>query len=267
MAFNKTLLLQKLKALAAHLSISAVMVAIALWLMLWYWFPGPLFATDGGGVGLKLLLLVDLVLGPLLTFVVFNPGKARRLMVLDLSLIAAIQLAAYGYGLWNIHSVRVTALAFHEGMFYSVTADRFALQTIEPESWQALGAEPPYLAAVREPGDGDEASGVFGFAISEGLEPYQLQFLYTPLAAEADKVWQAGQTLEQLGAISAPLQAKASEWLQDHRQLATNVRFLEMQGFYDKALLVFDQQGHWLGGFAGALPKQATMPSSGSPRS
>ena len=160
MTWNRPLLLAKAKALAAHISISIVLVAIALALMLLRWFPEPLFTTDGGGTGLKLLLVVDLVLGPLLTFVVFNPQKARRLMVLDLTVIALLQLGAYGAGLWSIHSVRVQAVAYHEGQFQAVTADTFADQTIEPGSWQVLGNRPPYLVNVRDPKDGDEAAGI-----------------------------------------------------------------------------------------------------------
>jgi hypothetical protein len=168
MTWNPALFRAKLKALAAHLSISVVLVSIALWLMLRCWFPAPLFATDGGGIGLKLLLLVDLVLGPLLTFVVFHPSKARRLMVLDLSVIAVLQLAAYTAGLWSIHGVRVQAVAWHEGVFHSVTAPTYADQTIEPGSWEALGPGAPYLVNVREPANGEEAGGITAFGLTQG---------------------------------------------------------------------------------------------------
>lgn len=270
MKLNKTLLVQKLKALAVHLTISAALVGIALWLMLRLWFPTPLFSTDGGSLGLKLLLLVDLVLGPMLTFVVFNPQKARRLMVLDLSVIALLQLAAYGYGLSNIHSVRVQAVAFHDGQFHSVTADRYAEQEIQPGDWQALGAGAPYIVNVREPLPGDESSGVFAYGFTVGLEPHQLQFLYTPLRSAADAVWQAGSSLAELSAQRPLLAESAQRWLEKHGLSAEAVRFLRLQGFYDAAVGVINQRGEWLGGFAGDLPKKPLKPltpSSASPKS
>lgn len=263
MIWNRALLIAKLKALSAHLSISVVLVAIALSLMLLRWFPAPLFSTDGGGIGLKLLLVVDLVLGPLLTFVVFNPTKARRLMVLDLSVIAVLQLAAYGYGLWNIHSVRVQAVAFDEGVFYAVTAPLFKEQKIEAADWEALGPKAPYLVNVREPANGDEAAGVTAFGFTVGLEPYQLQFLYQPLASVPRP---EGWSLAALQAAQPAIANKAARWLQKNALSADSTRFYRVEGFYGKAVLVLDAEGHWRGGFAGDLPK-LTPSSSPSPKS
>lgn len=263
MLWTRSLLKSKLKALSVHLSISAALVGIALAPMWLLWFPSPLFMTDGGGAGLKLLLLVDLVLGPLLTFVVFNPGKARHLMRLDLGLIAAMQLTAYAAGLWSIHGVRVQAVAFHEGAFHSVTAGQFAEQDIKPEDWTALGSKPPYLVNVREPANGDEAAGVMAFGFTTGLEPYQLQFLYQPLAAVQRP---EGWSLSALQAAHPGIAAEAARWLQKHAQSADSTRFYRVEGFYDNAVLVLDAEGHWRGGFAGDLPK-LTPSSSPSPKS
>lgn len=256
MTWNRPLLLAKAKALAAHISISIVLVAIALALMLLRWFPEPLFTTDGGGTGLKLLLVVDLVLGPLLTFVVFNPQKARRLMVLDLTVIALLQLGAYGAGLWSIHSVRVQAVAYHEGQFQAVTADTFADQTIEPGSWQALGNRPPYLVNVRDPKDGDEAAGISAFGFTQGLEPYHLQFLYEPFAVVAPQLLPQGLSLAALQLQQPELAKTAERWLARHSDItAESARFFRVQGFYGSAVLVLDGEGSWRGGFEGDLRK------------
>ena len=258
MTWNRSLLLAKIRALGAHISISLVLVGIALALMLLRWFPAPLFTTDGGGTGLKLLLLVDLVLGPLLTFVVFNPLKARRLMVLDLAVIALLQLGAYGAGLWSIHSVRVQAVAFYEGQFQAVTADTFADQTIEPRSWQALGETAPYLVHVRDPKDGDEAAGISAFGFTQGLEPYHLQFLYERFDRAAPQHLQQGLSLSTLQTQQPELARAAERWLAKHGDIAADsARFFRVQGFYGSAVLVLDGQGRWRGGFDGELQKPA----------
>lgn len=236
----------KAGALALHLLASTLLVGVALILMRLCWFPEPLFATDGGGTGLKLLLLVDLVLGPLLTVIVFNPKKARRSMVLDLSLIAVLQLAAYGAGLWSIHGVRVQALALHGGVFHSVTADQFKGQFIEAGSWQRLGESSPYRVWVREPKNADETNGVAAFGFVGGLEPYALQFLYEPLASHAQQVLAQGSRLSDLPPAAA---ARAQDWVARHRLDATTLRFYRLQGFYDSAVLVMDEQLRWRGGF------------------
>lgn len=257
MTWNPSLLLAKLKALGAHLSISVMLVAVAVSLILLRWFPTPLFTTDGGGVGLKLLLLVDLVLGPLLTFVVFNPLKARRLMLLDLSVIAVLQLAAYGAGLWSIYTVRVQAVALHEGVFHAVTATEYKDQSIEPGSWEALGPHAPYLVNVRVPNDGDEATGVTAFGFTAGLEPYQLQFLYQPLDAVLPEIRQQGWTLAELQAGHVAIASQAMSWLARHADLQPKaIRFYRVEGFYGSAVLVLDATGTSVGGFDGDLPKR-----------
>lgn len=265
MTWNRALFIAKLKALATHIAISLLLVGIALALMLLHWFPPPLFSTDGGGAGLKLLLLVDLVLGPLLTFVVFNPQKTRRHIALDLGVIAALQLAAYGAGLWSIHSVRVQAVAFHEGVFHAVAASDFKQQEIDPASWDALGSQAPYLVAVRPAANAEESKGVTAYAITTGLAPQQLQFLYQPLSAAAAPLREQGWSWAALQTRQPAVAAVAEAWLKQHDTPAVDtLRFHRVEGFYRNAVLVFDADGQWHGGFKAELP---AFTSSPSPRS
>ena len=264
MNWNRRLFVVKIKALLAHVSISLVLVGMALALMLLQWFPPPLFTTDGGGIGLKLLVLVDLILGPVLTFVVFDPNKKRSKMVFDLSVIALFQLGAYGYGLWNIHAVRVQALSFHEGQFHAVTAATFAEQTIADGGWQPLGEGPVRVVNTREPKDGDEASGVVGFQLVSGMEPYELHFLYEPFAPTVASHWSQGHTLAAMRGAQPALADTAQRWLDRKGLSAEAVRFYRVTGFYNNAVVAIADDGRWLGGFEGELPK---LTSSASPKS
>ena len=267
MSINRVLIVQKLKALATHLSISAVLVAVAVFLMLTRWFPQPLFETDGGGVGLKLIVLVDLVLGPLLTFVVFNPRKSRRDLVMDLGLIAAVQLAAFGWGIHNIHQVRVQTLAYYQGQFWSVTADTYAGQVITPGGWSRYGARAPYVVAVGEPKDGDQASGVAAYQMMKGLKPQELEFLYQPFVGHQNPNRAGGWTYTALSAQHADIAAAARAWASRHSLQAEGLRYYRLQGFFGAAVAVFDPQGQWLGGFSGQLPVAPATAFSGSPTS
>ena len=65
---------------------------------------------------------VDVVCGPLLTLVLFNPAKSRRELRLDLSLVAVIQLAALAYGLYSISLARPVIQAFETDRFAVVSA-------------------------------------------------------------------------------------------------------------------------------------------------
>ncbi len=83
-----------------HLLFSALLAAGAWALIRGLWYPDGYGDLMGGGMLLVLLVGVNAVLGPLLTGLVADPGKSRRALALDLSVIAALQVAALVYGLW-----------------------------------------------------------------------------------------------------------------------------------------------------------------------
>ncbi|STZ70291.1 Uncharacterised protein [Moraxella caprae] len=45
--------------------------------------------------GLTLVFLVDVVLGPLLSFLVYNPAKPKKEIISDFVIIGAVQIAAW----------------------------------------------------------------------------------------------------------------------------------------------------------------------------
>ncbi len=94
---------EKAKAAAIHLIISAIVIALFFAIIFFVWFPNGLIYA-GALDGLQLVVLVDLVLGPLLTFVVFN--RSKKSLKFDLSVIALIQLAALVYGGKTIYEER-----------------------------------------------------------------------------------------------------------------------------------------------------------------
>ena len=65
----------KIKATIVHLAISLIVVGIVIGLILWLFFPSIYVnVTDFKEVA-GIIIMVDLILGPLLTFVVFQPKK------------------------------------------------------------------------------------------------------------------------------------------------------------------------------------------------
>jgi hypothetical protein len=101
---ENTLMKFRLKALGLHLSASACALSLILGALYlgWYFWPGWAL-TDVTHV-VVVMVGVDVVVGPLLTFVIAHPGKPRRELVRDVSIIVAVQLCALIYGsvsLWN----------------------------------------------------------------------------------------------------------------------------------------------------------------------
>lgn len=141
------------EAAGAHLLISAAIAAIAVAVILGLWFPGPLFEAAGGLGLLNILVGVDVVLGPLLTLVVFKSGKPG--MKFDLAAIGTVQLAALVYGCSVVFLARPAFIVFVKDRFELVRANHI------PDEERAK-AKPPYselaidgprLAAARMPTD------------------------------------------------------------------------------------------------------------------
>ncbi|HEV7490359.1 MAG TPA: hypothetical protein VGO25_06105, partial [Rhodanobacteraceae bacterium] len=76
------------KASAVHLSISICVGLGAVALIFGVWYPPPYSHAVGADQLVVLLLGVDVVLGPLLTLVVFKSGK--KSLRFDLSVIALL---------------------------------------------------------------------------------------------------------------------------------------------------------------------------------
>lgn len=129
-----SLRIQKFIALGIHASISLLVVTIAGSLIWWLWYPSVLFTLDGGIQGLKILALVEVVLGPILTFIVYRPNKPK--LFLDLSVIGAIQVFCLSAGLYVIYGERPL----------SVTQINDTLFTANAVSYDFYGINPKFLS-------------------------------------------------------------------------------------------------------------------------
>lgn len=131
------------QAFAIHLVISLVIFFIILVCITQYWYPGILFDTGNGWKAIGMIVGIDLILGPLLTLIVFNPQKNS--LKFDLSIIALIQTAALIYGTWTIQQTRPVALAFINSYFTTIFANSELGKAVELHA-HALGTNQLYYA-------------------------------------------------------------------------------------------------------------------------
>ena len=195
--------LSRAQAFCLHLTLSLLVFSALVFAMLRHWFPGGLFALDGGWEGLKLVAMVDLVLGPALTLLLYRPGKPK--LALDMGLIAAFQIAALGYGFAATYQQRTVAIVFADGRFNTVSAQAHATAVAELEG---LGAQPrpldglasgPGVPLLFNPAPGP---GEFGDYLAELLngwpEPHERSDRYVALAP-AHRTGRTGRTRHHAG--------------------------------------------------------------------
>ena len=68
----------------------------------------------GGTKLFELVVVCDLVLGPLISLVIYDSTKARGKLIMDYSIIGAIQLAAMIYGVYIVAGTRPVYVAFNK---------------------------------------------------------------------------------------------------------------------------------------------------------
>jgi hypothetical protein len=114
-----------------HLLASALVVAVAAALVFSFLYPDPWRSMLGIGTIFTLVVVADVVCGPLLTFVLASPKKSSRERWLDLSLVAIIQLVALAYGLWSVYSARPVMLVFEVDRMVLVTANEVQTEQLD----------------------------------------------------------------------------------------------------------------------------------------
>lgn len=102
--------MSRFRASFIHLCISAVLVAAVLFVVLTVWYPHPLLEVAGALPVVQLLVLVHLVIGPLLTMVVYVQDKAG--LKFDLVVIGLLQIAALFYGSYRLYDEKPDYLVF-----------------------------------------------------------------------------------------------------------------------------------------------------------
>ncbi len=142
----------RVQAFALHLLISAAVFLSLFSLILTHWFPGELIHF-GVWEGVRIVAGVDLILGPLLTLVIFD--KAKKSLNLDLSVIAAIQISALAYGVYVLEKERPMIQVVLDGSLYIISKADFLEYDIPLDTFNEYEGKKPYPVALNLPNNRD----------------------------------------------------------------------------------------------------------------
>ncbi|MGI9259800.1 MAG: TfpX/TfpZ family type IV pilin accessory protein [Gammaproteobacteria bacterium] len=189
--------ISKRNAFLLHLSVSALVVGAICAVIFYFWYPAPYFDAKGAGGVLRVLVGVDLILGPALTLILYKPRKPG--LLLDLSVIAAIQLGALIYG---------TTVIFQERPYYAVFAvDRFEViayrdadaSMIKHDALRTKPLRGPILAVASLPEDPAAFQRLLEETVFEGQPDIQYRPEYwDPYDVSSDVVARRARSLATL---------------------------------------------------------------------
>jgi hypothetical protein len=172
--------LNRWKASLIHLGISAAIGVTVVTLMLVIWYPRPYFSAMGGASLILLLIGVDVVIGPLITLIIFDPRKKE--LKFDLWVIAALQLAALAYGSRVMFLARPVYNVYVVDRFEIVAAnqvDEASLANATGE-FRSLPLSGPKIIAAHPPTDPKRQADVVMQAMNGGPDLANLPDLYSP---------------------------------------------------------------------------------------
>ena len=184
------------RAAGVHLALSVAVILLVLLVVLWLWYPPAWMAITGIHRLIALVGAVNIAVGPLLTLVVYRPGKPK--LALDLVVIALLQAGFLFYGL--------SVLASNRPVFLVAAVDRYELVTagqISPESLAAADAQYRQLSWY--------GPRVVGLQLPQGADPFRLvgaafagrdlpvqPAYYQPLANSAPVLIRRARSVEEL---------------------------------------------------------------------
>jgi hypothetical protein len=198
-----------LKAMTVHFVISLLVAALMAWLVFTIWYPYPFREMSGGRELFLLVIGVDVICGPLLTFILFSPTKPRKELITDISLIVVIQLLALCYGVWNVWLARPIYLVNEGARFHvvsRVSLDAKSIDALAPALKPQLFSG-PLKVAMRDTTFAEQMSiNALGQA---GKNIAQLPQLYIPY--DGVKAYQNANQIKSLLKIMPSKQAEIND--------------------------------------------------------
>lgn len=243
------------KAFLTHLAMSVTLVVALVLVFITFLFPFPYFIEDGGWNGIKLIAAIDVVIGPLLTFVVFSPGKRRSKLAFDLTVIGIAQLTALTFGLWTVYTHSTQSVLYLDGSFYTVDT---SLGQSFNEKYQALigsSSGRPFYGVIDLPDDEDARKEMRAEALRTGLTLLRRAELLVPLkdSTAGLEIAQSLRKLEKLYPDRAVLE-RIETWVRQKGGLQEDYYFVPLQCRYGVLLSVVRKEDRSIAGFIRDLP-------------
>ena len=238
----------KLRAALIHIGISATIFLVFLYLILVEWYPPPFFTTDGGWNGVVIMVLVDIVLGPTLTFIIFNPRKSRKEILLDLSIVAVIQLGALAWGGYTVYNQRPVAVVEWEGALKPLTIEPLYAQEKTLDDLRQFGADPRPFIRAEPPKTKDEIGTMMELAFNKDIGETQQFWMFRSFKGSLAEIKKSALNITTVTKANAEINAELNKFLQQNSgKKAEDFLYLKFAGRYKDAIFVFDAAGDPVG--------------------
>lgn len=189
---------KRLKFFLSHLSISAMIALIVVGLVFFIWYPTPLAEAVGVTDIFLMLLVIDVIIGPVLGWVVYKEGK--KTLKMDLSIIILFQLSALFYGIYSIGQGRPVWIVYSVDRFELVRNNEIIDENIQQArpAYQQPSWLKPHFVAMQFSENRQQRNDEMFTEVFSGVSLAQRPERYVPMTEVKNQIQQRAQDLELL---------------------------------------------------------------------
>ncbi|MBT4162864.1 MAG: hypothetical protein HOC70_04980 [Gammaproteobacteria bacterium] len=195
-----------------HFIISLAVFVFLAYLIVIVWYPDFFYTIDGGWEGMRIIIGVDLVLGPLLTLIVFKAGKPG--LKFDLVTIALFQASCLLAGIYVVYNERPLFFVYYEDHFYSASGDTFLRYNQLVPDPSEFSDTSPAMVIAKLPDNPIEEANLRSILFKDGIPLWVYKPSYELLENHMDQVMEGEISLDAIR--ERDTKGELDRWLTAH---------------------------------------------------
>jgi hypothetical protein len=216
-----------------HFLISLAIFVVLAYVILFHWYPDFFYAIDGGWEGMRIIIGVDLILGPMLTLVVFKAGKPG--LKFDLAAIGTLQAVCLIAGLAIVYTQRPIFFVYYDEHFYSSSADSYTSNGVTVPDPSDYSDTVPAKVIALLPEHPIEEADFRVILFQDGIPVWAYERTYAKLSEHMEKVIAEGISEEELR--DRDDDGKLEIWLEDNGGSFSDYVFIPIHSRYRDAFI------------------------------
>ncbi|HAV57802.1 MAG: type IV pilin accessory protein [Acinetobacter sp. GWC1_38_13] len=201
---------KRIKFFLGHLSASFFIVLVVMGVVFFLWYQVPLAKAVGVTQIFLMMLVIDVIAGPILGFLVYKENK--KTLKIDLIIVILIQFSALGYGVYTIEQGRPVWLAYHVDRFELIRKNEIFEESIANTSprYQKTSWFKPQFVGVTFAKNNHVRNDEMFAEVFGGISIAQKPERYVPLEKVKPQIQQRAQNLKYLEYYNDPKVVKTT---------------------------------------------------------
>jgi len=230
------------QAFGTHLFGSMLIALCSAALVFLVWYPTPFDKAAGVSHIFLTLLTVDVVLGPVITLIIFNPSKKE--LKYDLAIVLLIQIAALFYGLNSVFQARPVYVVYSVDRFDLVFANDLTedkLTKVTNQKFKSLSLGQPKTIAAQMPSDTQTRNDILFSAAAGGDDLPQLPQYYVDYSTQKTAVILKSQAIDNLSDLNHEKSEKLTALKHKYSDHPKGIGFLPLKGKMSDLAVIIDK--------------------------